>query len=218
MTVRRPDSAGTTRRRYESPRRLQNAAQTRAAVLDAAIGLFSENGWTGTGMRDVARVAGVAVETVYSNFGSKTELLLAAIDVSVVGDTEAIPLAERPEFAALGQGSRAARERAAARLVRQIHERTAGIGRALREAAAGDAELAKRLAEAEERRRMNVTQGAHLIAGGPITDTIRDGLWAVLGMEVYQLLVVRAGWSADRYEDWLGDTIGRLLRPVGKGK
>ena len=65
---------------------------------------------------------------------------------------------------------------------------------------------------------MNVTQGAHLIAGGPITDTTRDGLWAVLGMEVYQLLVVRAGWSADRYEDWLGDTIGRLLRPVGKGK
>ena len=155
---------------------------------------------------------------MYSNFGSKAELLLAAIDVSVVGDTEAIPLAERPEFAALGQGSRAARERAAARLVRQIHERTAGIGRALREAAAGDAELAKRLAEAEERRRMNVTQGAHLIAGGPITDTTRDGLWAVLGMEVYQLLVVQAGWSADRYEDWLGDTIGRLLRPVGKGK
>ena len=159
MTVRQTDAAGTTRRRYESPRRLHNAAQTRAAVLDAAIALFSENGWAGTGMRDVARVAGVAVETVYSNFGSKTELLLAAIDVSVVGDTEAIPLAERPEFAALGHGSRPARERAAARLVRQIHERTAGIGRALREAAAGDAELAKRLAEAEERRRMNVDPG-----------------------------------------------------------
>ena len=187
--------------------------QTRAAVLDAAIRLFGENGWAGTGMRDVSRVAGVSVETVYSNFGSKPELLLAAVDVAVVGDLAPVPLADRPEFAALGRGPLSARTRAAARLVRQIHERTSGIGRALREAAAGDAALAKRLAEMEDRRRLNVDEGARLVAGGPITDTTRDGLWAVLGMEVYQLLVDRAGWSAARYEDWLADTIGRLLRP-----
>ncbi len=110
------------------------------------------------------------------------------------------------------------RARAAARLVRQIHERTSGIGRALREAAAGDAELAERLTEAEERRRLNVDQGARLVAGRPVTDTVRDGLWAVLSMEVYQLLVDRAGWSAARYEEWLAETIGRLLRPGGKEK
>ena len=162
-------------------------------------------------MRDVARAVGVAVETVYSNFGSKSELLLAAIDVAVVGDLEPIPLGERPEFAALGRG-RGPRVAAAARLVREIHERTSGIGLALRQAAVGDDELAKRLAEGEERRRMNVEQGARLIVGRPITDTTRDGLWAVMGMEVYQLLVVRAGWSTVRYEDWLADTIGRLLR------
>jgi AcrR family transcriptional regulator len=185
-------------------------------VVDAAIRLFSDNGWAGTGMRDVARVAGVAVETVYSNFGSKADLLLAALDVAVVGDSQPIPLGERPEFAALGRGPLSARTAAAARLVRQIHERTSGIGRALREAAAGDVELAKRLADGEERRRLNVEQGAQLIAGRPITDTVRDGLWAVLGMEVYELLVVRAGWSAARYEEWLADTIGRLMRPGGK--
>ena len=39
-----------------------------------------------------------------------------------------------------------------------------------------------------------------------------------MGMEVYQLLVDRAGWSPARYEDWLADTIGRLLRPVRKEK
>ena len=136
----------------------------------------------------------------------------------MVGEIEPIPLGERPEFTALGRGPLPARVAAAARLVREIHERTSGIGRALREAAAGDAELAKRLAEGEERRRVNVEQGAHLITGKPISDTTRDGLWAVMGMEVYQLLVVRAGWSPARYEDWLADTIGRLLRPVGKEK
>src|SRR6185503_1546120 len=147
-------------------------------------------------MRDVARVAGVAVETVYSNFGSKPELLLAALDVAVVGDTQPIPLGERPEFAGLARGSMAARARAAARLVRQIHERTSGLGKAFREAAASDAELTKRLDEAEQRRRKNVDEGVRLVAGRPISDTERDGLWAVLSMEVYQLLVDRGGWSA----------------------
>ena len=70
--------------------------------------------------------------------------------------------------------------------------------------------------EAEQRRRLNVDEGAHRVAGRPISDTERDGLWAVLSMEVYQLLVDRGGWSATRYEEWLGETIRRLLRPGGK--
>jgi AcrR family transcriptional regulator len=158
------------------------------------------------------------VETVYSNFRSKPELLLAAIDVAVVGDTQPIPLGERPEFAALAKGPLSARARASARLVLQINERTSGLGRALREAAAGDAELAKRLTEAEDRRRVSVEQGAQLVAGRPISDTERDGLWAVLSLEIYQLLVDRAGWTSAHYEEWLADTIGRLLRPAGKEK
>jgi AcrR family transcriptional regulator len=184
-------------------------------VLDAATQLFAQHGWAGTGMREVARAAGVSVETVYANFGSKPDLLLAAIDVAVVGDTEAVPLDARPEFAQLGQGSTSDRARAAARLVREIHERTYGIGKALREGASGDRDLAKRLAEGEARRRVNVEQGAQFVSERPITDTERDGLWAVMGMEVFQLLVERAGWSAARYEEWLADTIGRLLRLDG---
>ena len=192
---------------------MEAAAQTRAAVLAAATPLFGERGWAGPGMRDVASAAGVAVETVYSNFGSKVDLLLAALDVAVVGDADPVPLGDRPEFAELGRGSTAARARAAARLVLQIHERTSGIGKALREGAGGDPELAKRLDEREARRRVNVADGARLVAGRPISETERDGLWAVTGMEVYGLLVERAGWSADRYEEWLTETLVRLLRP-----
>jgi len=196
---------------------VQHAVQTRGAVLEAATRLFGENGWAGTGMRDVAQAAGVAVETVYANFGSKSDLLLAALDVAVVGDTDPIPLADRPEFAVLGRGPRAARALAAAKLQRQIHERTYQMGKALREGAVGDPELATRLTEGEERRRLTIDQAARLIAGRPIGVTEGDGLWAVLSMEVYQLLVERAGWSAARYEEWAAATIGRLLRPVRKG-
>ena len=60
------------RRPYRSARRQQQAAQTRALVLAAATSLFADRGWSSTGMRDIAKAAGVAVETVYASFGSKT--------------------------------------------------------------------------------------------------------------------------------------------------
>jgi AcrR family transcriptional regulator len=73
------------RRAYRSARSRQQAAQTRTVVLAAATALFGDRGWSATGMRDVANEAGVAVETVYANFRTKAELLLAAIDVGVLG-------------------------------------------------------------------------------------------------------------------------------------
>lgn len=214
---RRSPARPKARRRYASPRRAEQAAQTRALVLAAAGQLFSVRGWAGTGMRDVADAAGVAVETVYANFGSKADLLLAALDVAIVGDDQPIPVAQRPEFATLGRGALPQRARAAARLVREINERTCGIRQALREAAAGDAKsgVAERLTEGEERRRLNVEQGLRLVAGRSVSDTERDGIWAVLSMEVYRLLVEESGWSVERYEEWLADAIVRLLGSAG---
>jgi AcrR family transcriptional regulator len=52
------------------------------AIVAAASRLFAENGWSGTGMRDVARAAQVSVEFVYANFGSKSSLLKQALDVA----------------------------------------------------------------------------------------------------------------------------------------
>lgn len=205
------EPAPRARRAYRSPRREQQAADTRAAILAAAAALFAERGWAATGMRDVARAGGVSVETAYSHFRSKTDLLLAAIDVGVVGDAEPVPLADRSEFAALGAGSREQRAAAAARLITGIQQRTGRLHLALREAAAGDADLAARLREDEERRRANVEQGAALVAGRPITPVERDGLWAVLAVEVFHLLTDLSGWTTDQYETWTAEVILRLL-------
>jgi AcrR family transcriptional regulator len=122
------------RRVYRSPRRQRQAAETRAAVLSAAVARFGSRGWSATGMRDVAAEAGVSVETVYATVGSKAGLLLAAIDVGVVGDVEPVPLAQRPEFARLGVGSFTDRVATAARLLTGINQRIAGLHRALVEA------------------------------------------------------------------------------------
>ena len=42
-------------------------------------------------------------------------------------------------------------------------------------------------------------------------DEAADTIWATNGSELYVLLTVERGWSADRYERWLADTWCRLL-------
>jgi AcrR family transcriptional regulator len=211
------DEVTSARRRYRSPLREQQAGQTRAVVVKAATELFARKGWAATGMRDVARAAGVAVETVYANFRSKGELLIACIDVAVVADEEPVPLAQRPAFLALGRGTRAHRVRAAARFLRGIHERSARLLLALREAAAGDIELAQWRRTAEGRRRRDVEQALSLVAGRPVRREECDGLWAVMAVEVYELLTDVRGWTPQQYERWLSGVIDRLLADGSRG-
>jgi AcrR family transcriptional regulator len=205
------------RRTYRSPRRRQQAAETRAAVLEAATRLFGEHGWAATGMRDVARAAGVSVETVYAGFGAKSDLLMAAIDVAVVGDADPVPLDRRTVFTALGRGSREERLRAAARLVTDIHRRTAGVNLALREAAASDPELDRLMRRREDGRRADVEEGMSLVVGHPVTRLQADALWAVLDIGVYRLLTDLRGWTAQQYQDWLAGAIDRLLDEGRRG-
>ncbi|GAA0400391.1 hypothetical protein Acor_78110 [Acrocarpospora corrugata] len=199
------------RRPYRSPRRAQQAAETRAAVLTAAAQTFGARGWTGTGMRDVARAAGVSVETMYAHFRSKSDLLMAVLDVTIVGDAEPEPPRERPEFAPLAAGTRQERIDGGARLLAAIHERTARVYLALREAAAADAELARRLRGSEERRRNDLAQTITIAIGRAPTIEERDGLWAVLSLEVYQMLTSGSGWTPQQYQTWLASAIDRLL-------
>lgn len=201
----------TPKRRYDSARRRQQAAEKRAAVVQAAARLFAERGWAATGMRDIATAAGVAIETVYTNFASKAELLSAAIDMAVVGDTEQVPLADRAEFQALADGDLAGRARAAARLNVGIARRVSPLHRAFVHAAESDAALATRLGQDEERRRLSVQQAAELVAARPLRAEEVDGLWALASVEVFHLLTAVRGWSHEQYEEWLADLLVRLF-------
>ena len=180
-------------------------------MLAAATSLFADRGWSATGMRDIAQEGGVAVETVYANFGSKTELLLTAIDVGVVGDAEAVPLSQSPEFATLGVGSFPDRIKAAARLLTGINQRTWGLRRALNEAAGSEPQLAAKLHELEHRRRDNIREGAEMVVGRPVEDDVLDALWVVMGADVFSLLTQIGQRPVEDYERWLATTIRRLL-------
>jgi len=205
-----PDDADS-RRPYRSPRRTQQAEQTRQLVIAAATQLFSARGWAATGMRDIAREAGVATETVYAHFSSKTGLLQAAMDVAVVGDAAPIAVAQRPEFMALATGPRHDRIVAAAQLATDVHQRTAGFAKVLREAAPTDEVIAQMLRATRERQRQDVGAGAERIMGRVPSQRERDGLWALLSVEVFLLLVEQSGWSIERYQAWLTDALESLI-------
>jgi len=199
------------RRRYDSPLRAQQAAETKARTIDAATQLFTTRGWAGTGMRDVARQAGVAVETLYSHHPSKRALLDAVVDQAAVGDDAPVAVADRPDFLAMGRGRRPARIAAAARVVRDVHERTIPFARLIREAATTDPEIANVLDATRERQRADVAAGVELVIGRPPTDEERDGVWAVLSPEVFLLLVHESGWSPDQYQAWVASTLAQVL-------
>jgi len=199
--------AASKTRTYSSARRQAQAQQTRSDVIQAAIRLFGENGWSGTTLAAIAAEAGVAVETVYSVFGTKKALLQEAMDASIVGDAAPVPLAERPEYQRLGTGPTADRIRAGARLQRDAMARSARVWRALREAAAADREIAAWCAEAEKRRRAQNQDSLRLIIGRTVDGEQLDLIWAMLGQDVYLNLREQRGWSAARYEKWISRAV-----------
>lgn len=56
-------------------RRERKKAQTRKALADAAVLLFTERGYDNVGVRDVAEAADVAVTTLFKHFPSKEALI-----------------------------------------------------------------------------------------------------------------------------------------------
>ena len=58
----------------------EEAEQTRQDLLDAALTVFSQKGYTATRLEDVARAAGVTRGAIYHHFGSKAELYSALIE------------------------------------------------------------------------------------------------------------------------------------------
>src|SRR5215471_6234006 len=86
------------RRSYHSPRRREQAAATRQAILDAAQRRFEADGYPATTMEAVAGEAGVSLKTVYLAFTTKSGLLRALWDLRLKGDADDAAVAERPWY------------------------------------------------------------------------------------------------------------------------
>jgi AcrR family transcriptional regulator len=197
---------------YHSPLRARQAAETRQNVLSAATRLFTERGWAGTTLAAVAAEAGTAVETVYSAFGSKSGLLIAAIDVAIVGDDDDTPLVERAEFAALGAGKRSERLVMAARIITRALVHAVPLMGSLQEASASDPASKVRWQAYETDRRTVILAGLGRILGKQPPETLVDSIWALASPELFAKLTEERGWTIERYEQWLAQSGGALLR------
>src|ERR671925_1180856 len=82
-------------RRYESPRRREQAAATRLEILDAAQRLFERDGYTATTMAAIAAEARVALKTVYVAYDTKSGVLRALWNLRLRGGEGDVPVAEQ---------------------------------------------------------------------------------------------------------------------------
>jgi len=206
------------RRRYDSTGRRAAAAQTRGAILETAHRLFVERGYHATGMAEIAREAGVNVDTVYAAVGRKPELMRLLLERAISGGDEPLPAEQR----AYVQEMRAERDPARklalyAAAIRRIQARLAPLVRAVQAAASAKPELARAWQELSARRARNMRAlAADLATTGALrpllgVEEVADVIWATNSPELYQLLVGERGWEPERFEAWLADAWRRLL-------
>ncbi|MCM4078139.1 TetR/AcrR family transcriptional regulator [Paractinoplanes hotanensis] len=203
-------------RRYVSPRRAEQARQTRRAILDAAAKLFVDPGYAATPLTTVAAEAGVAVQTVYAVFGSKRQLLSELVDVTLVGDDERLAMAER-SFVADIRALAGLRPKLAryARHLAETHARQVHVILALASAATADADAAAIWRKnIEDRRRGMAMFAADLAATGEVRVSLEraaDVLWLAQDIRNYDWLVRERGWPVERFERWFVDGVAAVL-------
>ena len=212
------------RRGYNSTRRLEQAAQTRLDVLNAARELFPVRGYAGTTISEIGTAAGVAVETIYRAFGSKAALFQAVLEAAIAGGAEraAIPPEQRPAVRKIAEEPNPRRVLDLHAATQPgIHARTGPYNRVLMEAASADPDLADVWRRLESQRlagMRRLAQRLHDLGAlrpGLSIEKASDILWTINSHGVYDLLVVQRGWPIDRYRDWIAATNAHALLAQG---
>jgi AcrR family transcriptional regulator len=200
-------------RRYNSPRRQEQAAATRRSILDAAQGLFETQGYGATTMDAIAAEAGVALKTVYVAFATKSGLLRALWDLLLKGDQDDAAVAERPWYRqVLDEPDPVRQLQLNAHTSRVVKLRIAGVLGVIRSAATADADSAAlwKLIQSDfydnQRTIVASLDGKGALRPGLDVAGAADILWTLNHPDVWLLLVGERGWSADRFERWLAET------------
>jgi AcrR family transcriptional regulator len=213
------------KRRYESPRRRAQAAETRRQILEGAQRLFEEQGYAATTMAAIAAEAGVALKTVYVAFETKSGVLRALWNLLLRGDDDPAPVGERAWYReVLDEADPGRQLRLTARNSRAVKERAASVLGVIRSAAPVDADIAalwgRIQAEFYDNQRgiAEALQKKKALRRGLDVARATDILWTLNHPDVWLLLVGERGWTPEQFERWFGDTIcAQLLKdPVGR--
>ncbi len=191
--------------------RQRQAQDTKDRVVAAARALMARNGWAATTIDAIATEAGVAPQTIYAAFGNK-RALLPGMRAAMLRDSKIPEL-----MAQAGAESDATRRlHLWAQLVRQQMVSSYDVISIHRQAAASDPQVAADYRKVLDNRARAFAGFIHDLradlAPGLDESVATDLLWCFSNEEVYRELVEERGWSADRYERWLGMTlVGQLI-------
>jgi AcrR family transcriptional regulator len=206
------------RRRYESPRRREQAAATRREILEAAQRLFERQGYAATTMAAIAKEARVALKTVYVAYETKSGLLRALWHLLLRGDEGETPVGERDWYlAVLEEPDPEEQLRLNARNSRQAKERIGEVLEVIRTAAATDPDIGvlwERIQSnyLDNQRAIVETIGKKkALKPGLDVDSATDILWSLNHPSLWQALVGYRGWTPDRYEEWCADAAAEQL-------
>jgi AcrR family transcriptional regulator len=208
------------KRVYNSPLRRDQAQGTERAVISAATRRFTEQGYLGTSIEDIAADAGVSRATVFNAVGGKPVLLRRAYEMAVRGDDDATPLGRQPR--AVSILAEEDPQRLLARyssVVAEIAPRFAPLAEAIRTAAQADNDASRLWHTIQEERRNGVgrvveavrrstplRQGLGVKAAG-------DVLWLLTDPMLYVSLVHERGWSQRQFSRWLEHSMRTGLLP-----
>lgn len=208
----------TSRRRYDASGRRHAAQARRDRVVDVAAEMFATRGWAATTIPLVAAEAGVSVELVQRAFGTKGQLVMAALRrVSFgAGDVD-LPTA----FGALGLQDVASPAERLDRVVAfavQALVPMAALTPVLAQAADQDPLAAEAVRDG---RRRHLAAAELLVAAfvgqdedgqeyGAHQDLVDEVYLLTLG-ETFLVLTADRGWSVERYAAWLHRSLARAL-------
>ena len=125
-------------RTQSSPLRREQAAITRARIVDAAAVVFSASGYHRARIEDIASEAGVAYPTVYKAFANKSTLLHAAVESAMTGGAQGSVDRQAWWLEQIDEPDPERQLRLVARNARRIYDRAGPLLEVVREAAAGD--------------------------------------------------------------------------------
>jgi AcrR family transcriptional regulator len=206
------------KRKYASSVREEQAARTRARILDAAAELFLDRGYARTTMKDIAERADVARDTVHAIFGSKARVLTALIDLRLVPDAGVDNITQRADALAIrDEPDQRKQIELFANFIAGISTGIRPVFEILRTASAVEPEMAKVFEEMDRYRMINMQTYAKWIAArGPLrVSTRRAGemIWAIASPDVSRMLCEEIGWTESQHARWLADTLIRTLLP-----
>ena len=164
------------------------------------------------------RRRGVSVETIYKGFGGKPGLVRAIVEKGLAGEGP-VPAEQRSDHIRDTEPDPRRILAAWGTFSSEIAPRVAPILMLARDAAASDPEVALTLEQISAARLDRMALNARgLFEAGYLRPEITpneaaDIMWTYSSPELYELLVLRRGWSADRYGRFVGQALIAALLP-----